>query len=419
MKKYILKVLIFASPLLIFISLPLLFLSISKEMYFNLDKIITKDHNKSYLIGFGYDEQTYPYIKYQHLLHHRPYDIISLGSSRVLQFREQMFTGSFYNAGYTINGIKDFQQFLELLPSEKLPKILILGLDQWMFNPNWKYHNTIGNPKRYTQNTFKQSFELHKIRLYSIKFYKDWLFRRKITLNRILNNKTNYQLIGLNAFINYKGIRNDGSMFYGTKIHDLLKNNNTSPSKLFHKTFNRIINNHKRFEYSSTISQESLIILDKLLSFCKEENIHVIGFLPPYADAVYNKLTIGQNYAYIHELPLSLENTFSKYQYSFFNFPNMKSIGSSDKEALDGFHGGETAYLRLIQIINQNDPKLQKYCDNHALQNSLENAINHYLVYEDDPHFIKLFQKSKNNLNEYRITTSSHIITKALTFHKQ
>ena len=50
------------------------------------------------------------------------FDVWALGSSRVLQFRSRMFEKSFYNAGYTMEGVGDFLPFMQSIPAEKYPE---------------------------------------------------------------------------------------------------------------------------------------------------------------------------------------------------------------------------------------------------------------------------------------------------------
>lgn len=85
------------------------------------------------------DQGTFRY-KYLQILRRRP-EIIALGSSRVMQFRSEMFGRqgpSFYNAGGVIHSIQDLNDLIDRLPRDATPKIAILGIDFWWLNPNVK-----------------------------------------------------------------------------------------------------------------------------------------------------------------------------------------------------------------------------------------------------------------------------------------
>ena len=64
---------------------------------------------------------------------HNP-EIVSLGSSRVMQFRDSHFSGSFVNAGGAMNSIAEGRDFLEYIVDNDNLKLLIIGVDFWWFN---------------------------------------------------------------------------------------------------------------------------------------------------------------------------------------------------------------------------------------------------------------------------------------------
>ena len=55
-------------------------------------------------------------------------EIIALGSSRVMQFREDSFNKKFVNAGGAMNSLSEFN-FFEKMYEFHNPKYIILGLD--------------------------------------------------------------------------------------------------------------------------------------------------------------------------------------------------------------------------------------------------------------------------------------------------
>ena len=61
------------------------------------------------------------YLKWKALQEKDRKEIWALGSSRVLQLRKQMFTTTFYNAGFTVIRIKDFMLFMKSIPKNKYP----------------------------------------------------------------------------------------------------------------------------------------------------------------------------------------------------------------------------------------------------------------------------------------------------------
>ena len=59
--------------------------------------------------------------------------IAAIGSSRVMQFRENMFTDSFYNLGGTLASVEYTRHAVSLMLQAHKPKVVIVGLDFWWF----------------------------------------------------------------------------------------------------------------------------------------------------------------------------------------------------------------------------------------------------------------------------------------------
>ena len=267
MKIFLKKIIIFFIPILLILSFPILMLYGSKESFNNIDSEISNFDKDKYLIGYAYNEQNYKYLKYKTILTQANKYIWALGSSRVLQFRKEMFDLPFYNAGYTISSLFDFKQFMKNIPVNKYPKILIIGLDQWMFNKNWdNLKKKI--VKDFTTNTTIGYNKQNSKALYKV--YYDYFISKKIKIQSLKEKNSNFIPIGLNAFMNSRGLRNDGSFYYGMRIKKLLKNDSTANDLLYEDTFDRIEYGDRRFEYASDINPKSLIILDSFLNFCKK-----------------------------------------------------------------------------------------------------------------------------------------------------
>ena len=71
--------------------------------------------------------------------------IISLGSSRVMQFREESFNTKFITAGGAMNHLNEGYLFLQEITKYHKPEIIILGLDFWWFNENYYQPNSFSN----------------------------------------------------------------------------------------------------------------------------------------------------------------------------------------------------------------------------------------------------------------------------------
>lgn len=372
MKKYIINIIIFLLPFILVTSIPSYFLMKSGENFLEIEKVLKTE--KKYLLGYAYNQGNTRYIKWHQWVNKDRKHIITVGSSRVLQFRKAMFDTTFYNAGYTVRKISGFHSLLSSVPKKKFPKILIIGLDQWMFNKNWFGINT----KKDTL-FWSKSFNKYPKYITIENVYSD-LFENKYTLGTF-EKKSDTLKIGLNAIVNNKGMRNDGSTFYGILINHLLNDDGKQRDFHYQKTFNSIKKGKGHFEYGKHVSQNSIEELDKLLSFCKEHGIFVVGFLPPFADAVYQKMKLTGNYQYVLDLYTTIKPIFNKYNFEFYDYSSVKFCQSNDSETIDGFHGGEVTYQKILINMLEQGSVLNKTTDINRLKKDINNSINRYMIY--------------------------------------
>jgi hypothetical protein len=371
MQRFLKYLFYFSVPVFVGLAIPLITLFSSGEDFMYIDKIIKDD--KPYLIGYAYHENNYNYLKWKAVNVKERKVVLAIGSSRVLQFREKMFSQPFYNAGYTVKNIQDFIPFIKGLPKDKYPKYLILGIDQWMYRKNkeigikdscfWENSFSMIPQKSVLKGVYQSYFEKN-VKL----FYK--------------SSDENFQKIGLNAFVNGKGFRNDGSMNYGTLINKLINKDTTLIDFQFQDTFSRIKLGSKQFGYADSIDTNNLNELDHLLSFCKEQNIYVFGILPPFADKVNELLITSGHYKYMDEIYEKSVKIFNHYNFELWDMKNLSEFNSSDNEMLDGFHGSETTYLKLLINIANKGSKINEVIDIERIEGDLENKKNKLVIYD-------------------------------------
>jgi len=337
-----------------------------------IDRQITSARPVIY--GSGYSERTVQY-KYNYVLIRKP-SIIAMGRSRVMQFRSAFFKdpASFFNAGGGIIGIEDIQAFLEGIPNDKTPRMIILSLDQHFFNPNWDGPGLAKFELKGDTGSFEillnqgwyvfQGFLKHKYTLAP-------LFKKDLT-------GTDY--IGINAIRFQKGYRKDGSYSYGKNIKQ------NSRDFLFTDTLDAIAKANDVFVYGNHISPKSVVIFEKLLKYCQQRDIHVVVFMPPYAHLIYNKLmSMPKKFGFLPEIEPKVAPICKKYGASFFNFSDINSVGATDLETTDGLHGSEKAYLRLFLLMQKSDPLLHDVAaDETYLQKRLADAPGPYVVFGQD-----------------------------------
>ncbi|MDJ1496546.1 hypothetical protein QNI19_26670 [Cytophagaceae bacterium DM2B3-1] len=360
-------------PMLVLIGLPTYVMVTLGELV-SIDKVIDlqKGNKRNVLLGLAYSNSDV-YYKLTSVIKRQP-DIIALGSSRVLCFSPSFFTKKvqFFNAGLGVSKLHHFSEFLEKIPDTKEPKVILMGVDQYYFNDNF-------NKNFRSQDNYEQSY--HNGGSYVAKFKKgytavyDDFLNGKLLFRDINRQDNSFETFGLNARIHAFGFRNDGCIQSSDPYN---KNDH-----LFQDTFRRIEKGVQRFEYGKELSEKSLHELDKFLSECKKRNIYVVGFLPPFANSVVNKIhSMKDKYSYLSLLSPEIQPIFSKYNFNFFDYTDISSLGAQDIEFIDGFHGCEKAYLRLFINMVENDTHLQKIADVSALKLALKQAKNDCKVFE-------------------------------------
>jgi hypothetical protein len=313
--------------------------------------IVERQITNNSIYGTALNQNTFSY-KLELIKKVKP-NIVALGSSRVMGFRKENFNTSFVTAGGGMNYLNEGYKFLKNMYQFHKPEYIILGLDFWWFNDNF-------NQPKY--------FAYHKNDGKSIntsKIYKTltWLIHGKISVssfaniinrNEIKNPYTNYDNLGFSAIATSDGFRSDGSYFYSKIIFGLERN----VDEKFNNTFKRISNGNSRFEYGDKLSKDRVDILNKILEIIKKNDTKIIVLIPPIANATYRKME-GHQYAFINKFrklvkSLDIEN---------YDYHNLSVLTQNDCECVDGFHGGDVVYSRILKDIYDNNSSISKYID--------------------------------------------------------
>jgi len=377
MKILFAKLIVFSIPLLILFLIPALFLRMTGENYICIDDYIINDNR--YLIGYAYNEANYIYLKSKELESQKSLSIVALGSSRILQFRDRMFRKPFYNAGYTISSISDFIPFIETNLKSTHPQVLLIALDQWMFNERWDALSDYGSASK----DLKQVFVKNASKATFLSVWSD-LLKGKYGFEILeqIGNSRGIKKIGLNAIVNSTGFRNDGSFYYGVQINKLLNCDSTANDYNFLDTYSRIKNGNRRFEYGNHISGPALVALNDLLMYCNSNNIYVVAIIPPFAEAVNFRLRESGKYAYMDSIFFKASELFEDNGFELWDMTNLNTYGSSDHEAIDGFHGSEVTYLKMLIYMVENGSILKDFTKLQNLKSDLNNKQSSYIIYE-------------------------------------
>lgn len=374
-RRLLAKMGLFALPFIVLLAIPAVLMTIAGE-FRSVDRIIDLQSSirSPILFGRAYSDPTANYKLESSRRRH--VDVMALGTSRVLAFRSEFFRDSvaFFNAGNGITKLAHLRPFLRKLPADHTPKVIILGLDQYFLNP--KFESLQPDDM---EDLWSSDFAATDVFFSNwIRFYSD-LAANKIDV-RTLADQTARNRYGINARMHENAFRNDGSYQWGLHITDPDKAN---LDKGFANTFDRIAKGDRRFEHATHVADANLLELQRFLADCHARGIHVVGFLPPFAHVVYERMqSMPVEYGYLQEVPERARPLFEQFGYMLFDFSDLASTGASDSETIDGFHGTEKAYLRLFLKMAEADPGLRSFArDLPDLQARLADTKGDHLVF--------------------------------------
>ncbi|PRM89808.1 hypothetical protein CJ671_05455 [Aliarcobacter cryaerophilus] len=297
--------------------------------------------------------------------------VLALGSSRVMQFREESFNTTFITAGGAMNHLNEGLLFLKKMIKFHKPELIIIGLDFWWFNQNFNQPEKF---KHEYEEKFKLVDEIHNV---LAKFKNNSLnFETLMYGLKKENNLTNYENIGLNSIKYSNGFRKDGSYQYSSFILGDEKNSDIN----FSNTFNRIENGNSRFEYGNNLSEERVKIFKDIIKFTQENNIKLILVIPPLANEVIQKMdNFRDKYNFVNEFRKLIKNSNIEY----YDFHDMRDYYKNSCEFVDGFHGGDVTYQRILKKMYDENSILSKYLNIESIKKSIDENVGKTLTIFD------------------------------------
>lgn len=302
--------------------------------------------------------------------------IIAVGNSRVLEFTADFFApGSFFNAGRVTRKIKHFRAFLDAIPLGKEPRVLLIGLDQVLFGESvddLDYDNFDQDIRR-----SEDPLAIYLDQWQNI--WKEYLWKGKFTLRQLVQ-RDNIVRIGVGALLSDNGFQSDGSYHYGIFLNS--EANQPKGRFRFAKALEWVKDhNQEHFPAVDYINESAVKEFDLFLKESNRRGIYVVGFLPPFAPTVYRSLLADTSrFPYIFKLSQTLQPIFKEHGFGFFDFSDPATISSPDAEFMDGNHGLQKTYLRILITIAETDKKLQQFTNTDRLKSALRRSSNDFTV---------------------------------------
>jgi hypothetical protein len=301
-------------------------------------------------------------------------DVVAVGSSRVLQFRSPFFNrdrSSFYNAGGPAWQLDHVTHLVENL--NYTPRVLILGLDQPWFNE--AYPGDPFEPSLEPSSDFDHIFMVNRSVMQSL------LDGEPLDFSRMLGRRDpgfGGMALGLRAIRDGHGFRNDGSEQYG----DFFVARYLYPENERARHLSLMQNGQDMYARGREVSASALEQVERLLRYCDERGIFVIGFLPSYMPSLYQQMMAGGQHTYMAALPERLRPLFEQHGFAFFDFSDGSLLHATDGDFIDGWHASERMNLRLYtEMVRALPDLLSDYSDLEWLEETDANAIDTFNVF--------------------------------------
>lgn len=278
-------------------------------------------------------------------------DIVVIGSSRVLQFKDAMFTGSFLNLGRILNTLNTGEPVIRRLLQIHRPKLVLMGIDFWWFNSAYK------KPK-------PQNLDFRRVRNNDMSVLVR-LLRKSLKTPAVFRLVPSMFAprrcpIGVAAKTYLNGFGADGFRYYGRRL--IIAPEDTEDYR-FLNTKKRIEGGNKRFQYASDPEPVFIERFIRLVAMLEENGVETVLYFPPLAPAVYAHMQTHGEYRYIPRL----KEILAARGLNFLDFHDPASLGLTDCEFLDGFHAGDTAHGKMLQEIVRRRPSIGRHVDRAEL----------------------------------------------------
>ena len=301
------------------------------------------------------DQGTFRY-KYLETIGQRP-SILVLGSSRLMQFRREMFGrqgASFYNAGGMIHSIEDINAFLDRLPPNDTPQMIILGIDFWWLN---------ANTKREANDAF--SIGVGEDGTYSwqghanvLSFYLRNPSRLGKLFTRSLGRKYDPNAIGLQAAMSGPAFRRDGSKKFSLRIPKTSEQwqRRLPPTGAIGKL---VLEGGTHFAFTDGVSIPLLEQLRTAVLRLRERNAFLIAYSAPVINEVARvAATAPRQREFWKQYHQELPALFRSLDIPYYDIITPEQLGLDDRYMRDPYHPHDTFNMYVLQAFCE-DPKIR------------------------------------------------------------
>lgn len=303
-------------------------------------------------------------------------DIVTIGSSRVMQFRGGWFREKYTNMGGVAGNLAVLRSTIDAMLAIHKPTAVIIGLDFWWFLPQWESHPENHVPP--TSGSYNYS-------LSSLKKPWEWLLEGKISLHEFLAPITGVfgegfrtDRYGIMAQQSNDGFGPDGSWYYTAEI----TGQKPALDYGFKDTLGNIERGTRAFYHAGPEqtgpAEAHINAFAEIWCKLKTRGIHTFVFIPPLAKKVLARMD-ATSYPHLYELRKALLSR----GIDVLDLTDPAVLGASDCEFVDGFHGGDVLYARILRQMADSWPRLLPYVNMERLDTIIRADQGH--AFSPDP----------------------------------
>lgn len=384
MKALIGKLLLYAAPFaVLFLLLTGTMIYVGESM--PLDSVIRLQMGADpvlYRVRYGNRDQDFKRMS----MDYRQPTVITLGSSRALQFRAGMFDrqpDAFYNVAAPAWRLPEVIWLLE--NSTHVPDVLLLAIDYPWFHEGYKGDPIVEPPMNFWQRIFVVNRSFLQQVVGDARDDKDDdndnNDKEDIDMARFLARQepggSGGLALGFRAIRDGHGFRNDGSEQYG----DFLVANWLYAPNIRERDLGWAREGEEMYLHGDTVWQQALERMRFVLEWGQEHDVLIVGFLPPYMPTLWAEYGSDPRNSYLSATRDTLQALFKDYDFPLFDFSDATVLGASDEDFFDGWHASERVTLQMLIEMARQVPVLQTYSDPDALQAIHDSATDTFRVF--------------------------------------
>lgn len=284
--------------------------------------------------------------------------VIAVGSSRAMQVRGRFFTSRFVNLGGSVNNVGELEAFAGRLRESAIePEYAIVFVDPWWFNSSY----AAGPLGVANLQSPPDMVSLPLVKAAALALTSgNWLSRFQESDN-----------LGIHSILTGEGFAKDGSYHYTS----VLSGTGHFGDAQFADTFDRIEHGNRRFERGDHADPKLLQRACAALRSIDSSVGAMLVIAPPFAMPVWSKMRAG-GYGYIAEAHAGLAQCLGDIR--FHDFASGDRVpGGNDCEFVDGLHGGDVTYARMLVVAAGDDSRLARHVDHAFIHDFIDTNGGH------------------------------------------